>query len=170
MDLTPLQRTKGSPDGRGRGKGDKPKDVCFYCGKPSHRKSVCRIFLHDKERKWIKSDKARTSANQPVDPATGQRLKSEAKGGDSNSLITAQVGLGQFELEEDEGGFIFALSGWDTCEENAGGSCAALQAGYNELLFDNGPAHSVCPESFELERCRIRSRTRFNCTRRTAAG
>ena len=39
MDLTPLQMSKGkSYGGKGRGKGDRPKDVFLYCGKPSHPK------------------------------------------------------------------------------------------------------------------------------------
>ena len=84
-DLTPLQKSQSNGRGKGRGKGDMGKDVCFHCGQPSHRKSECRVFLHDQERKCVVPDEAGKHANKPVDPATGQRLKPDVKSGDINS-------------------------------------------------------------------------------------
>ena len=60
-------------------------------------------------------DKAGEHANTPVDHATPQRLKPDAKGGDINSPTTAPMVMGQCDdLEENEGGYVFALTIEDT--------------------------------------------------------
>ena len=110
------------------------------------------MFLHDEELKCVVPDKTGKYANKPVDAATNQRLEPDAKSGDISSLTAAPMVMGQYnDLEEDEGGHVFALTGEDTCEENGGSSCVALQAHHNELFCGIGAARSVCPKSFEPE-------------------
>ena len=67
-------------------------------------------------------------------------------------MTATSMVAGDFDdLDEDDDSYIFTLTDDGGCDQDMGGSCAALQAGYNELLFDTGAARSVCLESFEPE-------------------
>ena len=173
MDLTVSKgngRGGNGRGGKGRGKGDKPKDVRFYCGKSSRRKSECRVFSHDKERKCVVPDKAGKYANKWVHPATGQRLKPDVKSGDINSLTTVPMVMGQFDdLEEDEYGYVLRSLARTRARRMLGAAVRHFTWATTSF-FSTLARHARCARSRSSRRCRTSSRTRFPSTRRTAAG
>ena len=48
-------KNKGRGKSRGRSKS-RPKLVCYYCGKPGHKKSDCRYYKRDQKAGKVKAD------------------------------------------------------------------------------------------------------------------